>query len=251
VISPSSKGKILLIDNDQPFLELIGEELKSQHYDVCTANDPARALALNKQEKPDIIVLDILLRRFDGVILCQQLRADTYVPILILTVLADLKHKITSFEAGADDYLVKPFELAEFCWRIKSLLRRNSQASMQILGEVNLSTDEILHAGEITLVPESREAVINGDKIHLTPIEFEILYCLMQNPGKTVSPSKLLKDVWGHEPDDDIETIRVHIRHLRQRLDEYAKKTDTPNKKFVRTIYGKGYQLIPEGFIDE
>ena len=153
----------------------------------------------------------------------------------MLTALSRTDDKVSGFNAGADDYLTKPFELPELYVRVRALLRRSGKTPTA------LSLPEILHAGNITLIPESRETKINETLVRLTPIEFEVLHCLLQHHGQTVTTSKLLEEVWGYSPDDDVDTIRVHIRHLRTRI-------EITGKKYIKTVYGGGYQLIPEGF---
>ena len=153
----------------------------------------------------------------------------------MLTALNRTNDKVTGFDSGADDYLTKPFELPELFVRVKALLRRSGAITLA------QSIPEVLHSGDITLMPESREVKIEDKILRLTPIEFEVLHCLMQNHGQTVSPGLILKEVWGYSPEDDIDTIRVHIRHLRSRIEAGA-------KKYIKTVYGGGYQLIPEGF---
>ncbi|MDX1917841.1 MAG: response regulator transcription factor [Candidatus Caenarcaniphilales bacterium] len=251
--------KVLVIDDDPAILELVKVNLEIHGYQVITAEDAIKGLALNSQENPNLIVLDLMMPKLDGYSACQQIRADhkhnRNVPILMLTAMSRIDDKIAGFDAGSDDYLTKPFEVGELIARVKALLRRS--ARLQSSSDAPSTPNEILHSGEITLIPESREAQISGRLVRFTPIEFEILYCLMQNIGKTVSPSQLLHDIWGYSPDDDIETIRVHIRHLRQRLEEEGAKQDSSDsfsqkpRRFIRTIYGKGYQLIPEGFTDD
>ncbi|MDX1920303.1 MAG: response regulator transcription factor [Candidatus Caenarcaniphilales bacterium] len=244
--------KILVIDDDISILELIKINLEIQGYKVITAEDAIKGIALNNQETPSLIILDVMLPKLDGFTACQQIRADKRsknIPILMLTAMSRIDDKIAGFDAGSDDYLTKPFEIGELIARVKALLRRSERN--KVIDQSSLPT-EILHSGEITLMPESREAQVSSKIVRFTPIEFEILYCLMQNLGKTVSPNQLLHDIWGYSPDDDIETIRVHIRHLRQRLEEEPAKEEGPKPlKFIRTIYGKGYQLVPEGFLDD
>jgi two-component system, OmpR family, response regulator RpaA len=245
--------KILVIDDDASILELIKINLELQGYKVIVASDAIKGIALISQENPDLIVLDLMLPKLDGFTACQQIRADKKyktIPILMLTAMSRVEDKIAGFDAGSDDYLTKPFEIGELMARVKALIRRASRTAAA--DQASLPS-EILHSGDITLVPESREAQVQSRIIRFTPIEFEILYCLMQNLGKTVSPSQLLHDIWGYSPDDDIETIRVHIRHLRQRLEEEQAKDEDKKQqvKYIRTIYGKGYQIVPEGFSDD
>ncbi|MCA9788194.1 MAG: response regulator transcription factor, partial [Cyanobacteria bacterium HKST-UBA05] len=136
---------------------------------------------------------------------------------------------------GADDYLVKPFEIPELMVRVRALLRRYT-------AETATELPEILSVGDITLIPENLEVKIDDQISKLTPTEFEILNCLVQSHGQAISLGQLLKDVWGYNPDDDVETIRVHVRHLRSKLEKIQ-----PEKKYIETIYGGGYRLHPEG----
>ena len=231
-------ARILVIDDDQAIAELVKINLELLSHVVETASDGIRGLALAQQNQPDLIVLDVMMPDLDGFTVCQRLKQNPNthpIPILMLTALGMTKDKVTGFDAGADDYLVKPFEIPELQVRVRALLRR--------AGSVPQSTTlpEILTAGEITLIPGNLQAKVNDKIVKLTPTEFEILHCLMQHHGQTVSTGKLLEEVWGYSPDDDVDTIRVHIRHLRTRL-------ENSEKKYIKTVYGGGYQLIPEGF---
>lgn len=231
-------SKILVIDDDQAIAELIKVNLDLLGHQVTTANDGIKGLALAQQSRPDLIVLDVMMPDLDGFTVCQRLRQNKEtngIPILMLTALGMTKDKVKGFDAGADDYLTKPFEIPELAVRVRALLRRAGSVPP------SASLPEILTAGEITLIPENLQAKVKDRVVKLTPTEFEILHCLMQHHGTTVSTGKLLEDVWGYSPEDDVDTIRVHIRHLRTRL-------ETADRKYIRTVYGGGYQLIPEGF---
>lgn len=231
-------SRILVIDDDTAIAELIKVNLDLLGHQVTTANDGIKGLALAQQNRPDLIVLDVMMPDLDGFTVCQRLRqntATTGIPILMLTALGMTKDKVKGFDSGADDYLTKPFEIPELQVRVRALLRRAGSVPQ------SASLPEILTAGEITLIPENLQAKVKERIVKLTPTEFEILHCLMQHHGQTVSTGKLLEEVWGYSPDDDVDTIRVHIRHLRTRL-------ETPDRKYIRTVYGGGYQLIAEGF---
>jgi two-component system response regulator RpaA len=231
-------SKILVVDDDQAIAELIKVNLDMQGHSVTTANDGIKGLALAQQTRPDLIVLDVMMPDLDGFTVCQRLRQNketNTIPILMLTALGMTKDKVKGFDSGADDYLTKPFEIPELLVRVRALLRRAGSVPP------SASLPEILTAGEITLIPENLQAKVRERVVKLTPTEFEILHCLMQHHGTTVSTGKLLEEVWGYSPDDDVDTIRVHIRHLRTRL-------ETADRKYIRTVYGGGYQLIPEGF---
>lgn len=231
-------SKILVIDDDKSIVELIKVNLEIQGHQIITSNDGVSGIALAQQESPDLIVLDLMMPEVDGFTTCQRLRQNQLtkdIPVLMLTALSSTENKIQGFDSGADDYLTKPFELPELYVRIRALLRRAGKTTKA------QSIPEILHAGDLTLIPESREVKVAGQLVRLTPIEFEVLHCLMQHHGQTVTTSKLLQEVWGYSPDDDVDTIRVHIRHLRTRV-------EISGKKYIKTVYGGGYQLIPDGF---
>ena len=156
----------------------------------------------------------------------------------MITALGGLKDKVTGFNSGADDYITKPFDLEELHVRIKALLRRTNRAQLN-----SSNQPEILNYGPLTLVPERFEAIWFKFPVRLTHLEFELLHCLLQRHGQTVSPALILKEVWGYEPDDDIETIRVHVRHLRTKLEPDPRKP-----AYIKTVYGAGYCLeLPVG----
>jgi two-component system, OmpR family, response regulator RpaA len=233
-----AQHKVLVIDDDPAILELISSNLEMQGYIVESADNAIDGIALAFQSPPQLIILDVMMPNLDGFTACQRLRQNKStenIPVLMLTALSRTEDKVSGFDAGADDYITKPFELPELFVRVRALLRRSGAISL------SQSIPEILHSGDITLMPESREIKIEDKIIRLTPIEFEVLHCLMQNHGQTVSPGTLLKEVWGYSPEDDVDTIRVHIRHLRSRI-------EAGEKRYIKTVYGGGYQLIPDGF---
>ena len=208
-------NKILVVDDDASINELIKINLELAGYKVVQAYDGIKAFALAKQELPSLVVLDVMMPEVDGFTVAKRIRENPQtknIPIIMLTALSQLDDKANGFNIGVDDYLVKPFEVE--------------------------STRELQTLGEITLLPEQYSVRIGEKQAKLTPIEFEIFNLLFQNHGNMVSSAKLLKDIWGYSPDDDIETIRVHIRHLRSKIDKIAN-----GKKYIETIYGGGYKL--------
>ncbi|MEO0853250.1 MAG: response regulator transcription factor [Cyanobacteria bacterium J06648_11] len=227
--------RILVIDDDPAILELVAVNLELAGYEVFQAADGIKGQALALQLLPDLMVLDLMLPQVDGFTVCQRLRRDERtadIPLLMLTALGQTQNKVEGFNAGADDYLTKPFEIQELLVRVRALLRRTDRIPQAA------KHSEILNYGPLTLIPERFEAVWFAKTVKLTHLEFELLHCLMQRHGQTVSPSEILKEVWGYDPDDDIETIRVHIRHLRTKLEP-----DPRHPKYIKTVYGAGYCL--------
>jgi two-component system response regulator RpaA len=227
--------RILVIDDDPAISELVAVNLEMAGYDVSQAEDGIKGQALALQLQPDLIMLDLMLPRVDGFTVCQRLRRDertAEIPVLMLTALSQTQDKVEGFNAGADDYLTKPFEVEEMLARVRALLRRTDRIPQAA------KHSEILNYGPLTLVPERFEAIWFNETVKLTHLEFELLHCLLQRHGQTVSPSEILREVWGYDPDDDIETIRVHIRHLRTKLEP-----DPRHPRYIKTVYGAGYCL--------
>ena len=227
--------KILVVDDDFAINELIKINLELQGYQVVQAYNGTEGFALAKQEAPALIVLDVMMPEVDGYTVAQRVRQCAEisdVPIIMLTALSELSNKVNGFNIGVDDYLTKPFEIDELIVRVRALLKRTKQIPK------TSAVRDLLTYKEITLLPETYSVQI-GEKVQkLTPIEFDIFNLLFQNHGNMVSAQKLLKEVWGYEPDDSVETIRVHIRHLRSKIDKISN-----DKKYIETIYGGGYKL--------
>lgn len=232
-------SKILVVDDDEAINELIKINLELLGYEVITAFDGVQGFALAKQETPDLVILDVMMPEVDGYTVAKRIRENDStknIPILMLTALNMLENKVKGFDIGVDDYLVKPFEMEELKVRVRALLKR-----INAIPE-SLATKEILTIGNITLLPEIYSVKINNKTAKLTPIEFDILNLLVQNHDCMVSSARLLRDIWGYGPEDDVETIRVHIRHLRTKI-----KKISEGKEYIETIYGGGYRLLAEG----
>lgn len=228
-------ARILVIEDDPSILDLLRINLELAGYEAVLASDGVKGQAMALQVLPDLIVMDLMLPQVDGLTICQRLRREDRtadIPVLMLTALGQTQDKVDGFNAGADDYLTKPFEVQELLVRVRALLRRSDRIPQ------TAKHSEILSYGSLTLVPERFEAVWFNKTIKLTHLEFDLLHCLMQRHGQTVAPSEILQEVWGYEPDDDIETIRVHIRHLRTKLEP-----DPRHPKYIKTVYGAGYCL--------
>ena len=228
-------NKILIIDDDSSINELIKINLELAGYTAIQAYDGIKGFALAKQELPSLVILDVMMPEVDGFTVAKRIRENSStkdIPIIMLTALSQLNDKVKGFNIGIDDYLVKPFEIEELQVRVRALLKRTNQLP------ASATTREILTLEEITLLPEQYSVRIKDKQAKLTPIEYDIFNLLFQNHGNIVSSSQLLKEVWGYSPDDDVETIRVHIRHLRTKIDKIS-----AGKKYIETIYGGGYKL--------
>lgn len=240
---------LLIVSSSYHLVDAIRAIFSALGVVVYTAKDQITAGALLKQEKIDLVIIDEYHNIIDGILLTRYIRNDknfsSNIGLILLVNNPLSEHKITLYELGVDDLFTKPFSLDQLIARIKNLLNRinsyghNPQESL-------LTNHDIFHAGDLTLIPDSHEVKVLDQIVHLTPMEYDLLNCLMQNIGKTVSPSQIIQELWGQSMQDDIETIRVHIRHLRQRLDQTV-----TNKKYIKTVYGKGYQLVADGFLDD
>jgi len=227
--------KILVVDDDTAINELIKINLEINGYEVVQAFNGIEGFAKAKQEEPALIILDVMMPEVDGYTVAQRIRQSQKIsetPIIMLTALSELKDKVNGFNIGVDDYLTKPFEIDELLVRVRAILKRTKQIPK------STAVRELLTYKEITLLPETYSVQINNKIQKLTPIEYDIFNLLFQNHGNMVSGPKLLKDIWGYEPDDNVETIRVHIRHLRSKIDKIS-----DGKQYIETIYGGGYKL--------
>ncbi len=233
-------NKIFVLDDDIAIVELIKVNLELAGYTCKTSSDAVKGFQMIKQEMPDLIILDVMMPEIDGYSIALKVRqnkATKDIPIIMLTALGELDDKLKGFNSGVDDYLTKPFEIEELKARVLALLNRSRQTPE------SLRYKEVLSLGDITLIPESYTVKILNKETKLTPIEFDILNVLMQHNNSMVSSKLLLKEVWGYSDNEDVDTIRVHIRHLRSKLD----KISTEKNKYIETIYGGGYRLVPEG----
>jgi len=233
-------NKILIIDDDSAICELIKVNLELMGYECMYSTNPIQGFALVKQETPALVILDVMMGAVNGYEVAQKIRQTEDIsktPIIMLTALGELNNKLEGFNSGVDDYLVKPFEIEELKARVLALLNRSGA------GIPSLRVKEVLSKGDITLIPESYSVQIKDKQTSLTPIEFDILNVLMQHEGSMVSAKTMLKEVWGYEDEDAIDTIRVHITHLRSKID----KISSEKNKYIKTIYGGGYRLLADG----
>ncbi len=231
-----SEKRILIVDDDDEIRELLEYDVAQSGYFVDTAKDGLEGLNKALNNTYDLILLDVMMPKMNGFDVCKNIRqAKLAIPVLMLTAKGTIDDKTEGFDCGADDYLVKPFDIQEVLLRIRVLLRRNNMEE-----EKNSLSDEILSAGDITISPETLEAVIVNKKVKLTPTEFEILYCLMQHFNNPVTLATLLDEVWGYDSNEDVRMLRVHVGGLRNKIEP-----DTKNPKYLHTVTNVGYKLTP------
>src|SRR5262245_32427840 len=217
--------RILVVDDEETLTDLLSTALSYEGYQVSVAADGASALALAQRERPHLVVLDWMLPGLDGLAVCQRLRAQSDVAILMLTAKSELEERVAGLEGGADDYLVKPFKFQELLARIRAILRRH-----------HLSLRRRLSVSDLQLDRETREVWRAEQPIDLTPREFELLEVLMMHPRQVFSRETLLNRVWGYDYVADLNLIEVHVSALR------AKLGDT-DRRLIRTVRGVGYTL--------
>lgn len=233
-----TEKRILIVDDDDEIRELLEFDVKASGYFVDTAKDGLEGLNKALNNSYDLILLDVMMPKMNGFDVCKNIRqAKLAIPILMLTAKGTIDDKTEGFDCGADDYLVKPFDVQEVLLRIRVLLRRN-----QVDEDKKVMSDEVLKAGDIQIFPETLEAIVVNKKVKLTPTEFEILYCLMQHFNTPVTLATLLDEVWGYDSDEDVRMLRVHVGGLRNKIEP-----DTKHPKYLHTVTNVGYKLTPFG----
>ena len=236
-----SNKRLLVVDDDEQIRELLTFDIAQSGYIVDSAKDGEEGLKKALENNYDLILLDVMMPKMNGYDVCKNIRlVKPSIPILMLTAKGTINDKTEGFDCGADDYLVKPFDVQEVLLHIRALLRRSETASEQA------DSKEVLRAGDIEILPDSLETVILDKKIKLTPTEFEILYCLLQHLNNPVTLATLLDEVWGYGSDEDVRMVRVHVGSLRQKIEE-----DTRHPKYLHTVTNVGYKLTPFGSLEE
>ncbi|MEE1107938.1 response regulator transcription factor [Macrococcoides canis] len=227
--------KVLVVDDEQSIVTLLQYNLEQSGFEVLTAFDGEEGLNKIFSEDPDIVVLDLMLPKMDGVEVCKAVRSEkNQVPILMLTAKDDEFDKVLGLELGADDYMTKPFSPREVTARLKAILRR-SQALRQ--HESEKENKEII-IGKLKILPEHFEAYRNGELIDLTPKEFELLIYLIERQGRVITREHMLNSVWNYEFAGDSRIVDVHISHLREKIEENPKQP-----QYIKTVRGLGYKL--------
>lgn len=223
-------NRVLVVDDEKLIVKGIRFSLEQDGYEVSCAYDGEEALNMAKENTYDIILLDLMLPKMNGLDVCQQIREFSSVPIIMLTAKGEDMDKILGLEYGADDYITKPFNILEVKARIKAILRRSKRPADE---KAQTKTVEI--AG-LRMDCDSRRVYVNGKEIYLTAKEFDVLELLVFNPNKVYSRENLLNIVWGYEYPGDVRTVDVHIRRLREKIEE-----NPSDPKYVHTKWGVGY----------
>ena len=226
-----NKPKILIVDDEENICELVRLYIEKEGFDAIIANDGQEAVAKYNKEKPDLILLDIMLPIKDGWQVCREIRAQSKVPIIMLTAKGETFDKVLGLELGADDYVVKPFEPKELIARIRAVLRRSADSVDEKADEDELSFDGL------KINQSTYEVYIDDKKVEMPPKEFELLYFLAKNTNKVFTRDQLLDEIWGYEFFGDSRTVDVHIKRIREKL-------EGENRTWaLKTVWGVGYKF--------
>lgn len=227
------KEKILVVDDEASIRRILETRLSMIGYDVVTAADGEEAIEVFNREHPDLVVLDVMMPKLDGYGVCQELRKDSDVPIIMLTALGDVADRITGLELGADDYVVKPFSPKELEARIRSVLRRVDRGTAS-----GIPSSGVIQVSDIKIDTNKRQVYKRSERIRLTGMEFSLLELLVSRSGEPFSRSEILQEVWGYTPERHVDTrvVDVHISRLRSKLED-----DPSNPELILTARGTGY----------
>jgi DNA-binding response OmpR family regulator len=231
VTMPNGSTRILLVDDEQSIQTLLSYPLRKDGYHVTSAQDGREALQRFEEARFDLVILDLMLPKLDGVEVCRELRSRSQVPIIMLTAKGSETDKVAGLEVGADDYITKPFSMREFRSRVKAALRRSRMG-----GEPD--GEETIDHGELKIDFGRRMVTLREEEVKVTYVEFEILGALARSPGRVLSRETLLEHVWGDSEYRDPRTVDVHIRHLREKLE-----SDPKDPEFLFTVRGVGYRF--------
>jgi len=227
--------KILVVDDEVSIVKLLRFNLEKAGFQVLTAFDGKQALEMVRRERPDFLILDVMLPKMDGMDVCKTLRQEkNNIPILMLTAKDDELDKILGLEIGADDYLTKPFSPREVIARVKAIQRRYQMIPQQ----AKAPEENVIILGDIRIYPQNYEVYRNDRKVELTLKEFELLHCLATHQGRVLTRDQLLNAVWNYDFIGDTRIVDVHVSHLREKLEDDAK-----NPRYIKTVRGLGYKL--------
>ena len=223
--------RVLIVDDEQPIRDALGRKLKREGYEVVVASSGLDGLRAFHDERPDLVILDIVMPEMDGLTVCRRIREVSETPVLMLSAQAITEEDIIQgLDAGADEYLVKPIRLNEFAARVRALLRRSNLPAPE--------DDYVYNDGHLRIDLVGRQLWVTGRRIHLTPTEFKLLTVLLENAGRVVAQRDLLEQVWGHEYVDDLYYPRVYVSQLRRKIEP-----DPANPIYIVTEHRVGYRF--------
>ncbi len=225
---------ILVVDDEKEIADLIELYLKNENFNVYKFYDAQEALACIQSIKLDLAILDVMMPDIDGFEICRRIREQYHFPVIMLTAKEEEIDKITGLTLGADDYITKPFRPLEVIARVKAQIRRSTKYNYQ----GTLQNDPIIDFSGLILEQNTRKCMLNEKQLSLTPTEFSILWFLCVNRGRVVSSEELFQEVWGEKYYSSNNTVMVHIRHLREKMNDSAE-----NPKFIKTVWGVGYTI--------
>lgn len=223
------KIKILVVDDDENICELLRLYLEKENFQVITCGDGQSAVELEKTERPSLILLDIMLPKLDGWQVCREIRKNSSVPIIMVTAKSDTFDKILGLELGADDYVAKPFDAKEVIARVKAVLRRNSNDTS--------SKTKVVTFDKLAINIENYELIVDGKNIDTPPKELELVFHLASNPNRVYTRDQLLDEVWGFDYYGDSRTVDVHVKRLREKLENVSEQWS------LKTVWGVGYKF--------
>lgn len=226
--------RILVVDDEKPISDIISFNLKNEGFEVLTSFDGEDAIATFNEEQPDLVILDLMLPKVDGLEVCRQIRKESAVPIIMLTAKDSEIDKVLGLELGADDYVTKPFSNRELIARVKANLRRNSA----ILSEASEQRSNDIEVGDLVIHQDAYTVTKNGEDVELTHREFELLSYLSQHIGQVMTREHLLETVWGYDYFGDVRTVDVTIRRLREKIEDQPS-----HPTYILTRRGVGYYL--------
>lgn len=253
VPEPRPAARILLVDDEPSLLEAVGYSLRREGYEVPVAGSGTEALAAARAARPDLVVLDVMLPGMDGLQVCRALRAESTVPILLLSAKGEEIDRVVGLELGADDYLSKPFAMRELLARVRAMLRRAEMAGpyptdgvpvaplVTVVHPPSDAAPPVLIAHDLSIDPARRSATLRSRPLTLKPKEFDLLHYLVRHPGIVLSRDALLRRVWGYDYPVDTRTVDVHVRWLRQKIEE-----DPSRPRRIETVRGFGYRFVPD-----
>ncbi|GKU27151.1 response regulator transcription factor [Clostridium folliculivorans] len=229
------KETILIVDDEKEIRDLVEIYLKNDGYDTIKASDGQEALEVLKKSDVDLIILDVMMPKLDGIEACMKIREERNTPIIMLSAKSEDMDKIFGLTTGADDYLTKPFNPLELLARVKSQLRRYIKLNNNVIQK---KKDNVIEIEDLTINIETHQIDINGKEVKLTPIEFDILALLAENRGKVFSIENIYESVWNESFIQSDNTVMVHIRKIREKLEENPRKP-----KYIKTVWGVGYKI--------